>query len=90
MLPHAVTILVYFKLKKLNELTLELPSGFKHRTLCWKSSALTTRPLYGLDELTLSRPRPLSYRNQSIYLLRKSMDWFLCDSGPRLERVKQL
>ena len=27
--------------------------------------------------LTLSRRRPLSYRNQSIDLLRKSMDWFL-------------
>ena len=35
--------------------------------------------------LTLSRRRPLSYRN---YLLRKSMDWFLYDNGLRLERVK--
>ena len=38
--------------------------------------------------LTLSRRRPLSYRNQSIDLLRKSMDWFLYDNGLRLERVK--
>ena len=30
----------------------------------------------------------LSYRNQSIDLLGKSMDWFLCDSGLRHERVK--
>ena len=37
--------------------------------------------------LTLSRRRPL-YRNQSIDLLRKSMDWFLYDNGLRLERVK--
>ena len=28
-------------------------------------------------------------RNQSIYLLRKSMDWFLYDNGLRHERVKQ-
>ena len=38
--------------------------------------------------LTLSKRRPLSYRNQSIDLLRKSMDWFLYDNGLRLERVK--
>ena len=37
--------------------------------------------------LTLSRRRPLSYRNQSIDLLRKSMDWFLYHNGLRLERV---
>ena len=30
---------------------------------------------------------PLSYRNQSIDLLRKSMDWFLYDDGIRHERV---
>ena len=39
--------------------------------------------------LTLSRRRPLSYRNQSINLLCKSMDWFLYDNGLRLERVKR-
>ena len=38
-------------------------------------------------DLTLSRRRPLSYRNQSIDLLRKSMDWFLYDNGLRLKRV---
>ena len=38
--------------------------------------------------LTLSRRRLLSYRNQSIDLLCKSMDWFLYDNGLRLERVK--
>ena len=38
-------------------------------------------------QLTLSRRRPLSYRNQSIDWL-VSMDWFLYDNGLRLERVK--
>ena len=38
--------------------------------------------------LTFSRRRPLSYRNQSIDLLRKSLDWFLYDNGLRYERVK--
>ena len=42
--------------------------------------------------LTLSRGRPLSYRNQSrnqsIDLPCKSMDWFLHDTGLRHERVK--
>ena len=37
--------------------------------------------------LTLSWRRPLSYRNQSIDLLHKSMDWFLYDNGLRHERV---
>ena len=38
--------------------------------------------------LTLSWRRPLSYRNQSIDLQSKSMDWFLYDRGFRHERVK--
>ena len=48
--------------------------------------------IYHLDptfNLTISRRRPLSYRNQSIDLLRKSVDWFLYDNGLRLERVKK-
>ena len=38
--------------------------------------------------LTLSWRRLLSYRNQSIDLLRKSVNWFLYDSGLRHERIK--
>ena len=38
--------------------------------------------------LTLSWWRSLSYRNQSIDLLCKSMNWFLYDRDLRLERVK--
>ena len=38
--------------------------------------------------LTLSWQRPLSYWNQSIDFLCKSMDWFLYDNGLRHERVK--
>ena len=38
--------------------------------------------------LTLSWWGPLSYRNQSIDLLWKSMDWFLYHNGLRHERVK--
>ena len=37
--------------------------------------------------LTLSRRRLLSYRNQSIDLLCKSVDWFLYDNDLRRERV---
>ena len=40
--------------------------------------------------LTLSRRRPISYRNQSIDLQSKSMDCFLYDIGLRHERVKLL
>ena len=38
--------------------------------------------------LTLSRRRPLSYRNQFINLQNKSMEWFLHDMDLRHERVK--
>ena len=38
--------------------------------------------------LTLSWRRPWSYRNQSIGLRSKSMDWFLYDNCLRHERVK--
>ena len=38
--------------------------------------------------LTLSWRRPLSYRNQSIDLWSKLMDWFPYDNGLRHERVK--
>ena len=40
------------------------------------------------NALTLSWRKQLSYRNQSIDLLCKSMDWFLYDNGLRHERVK--
>ena len=39
--------------------------------------------------LTLPWRRPISYRNQSIDLRGKSMDWFLYDIGVRHERFKQ-
>ena len=44
----------------------------------------------GVVSLTLSWQRPLSYRNQSIDLWSKSMDWVLYDNGLRHERVKVL
>ena len=40
--------------------------------------------------LTHSWRRPLSYRNPSIDLLGKSMDWFLYGNGLRHERVQQV
>ena len=39
-------------------------------------------------DLTLSWRRSLLYRNQSIDLQRKSMDWFLYDRDVRHENVK--
>ena len=41
-----------------------------------------------LQSLTLSWRRTLLYRNQSIDLQSKSMDWFLYDNGLHHERVK--
>ena len=44
----------------------------------------------GKPILTLLWRGPLSYRNQSIDLQSKSMDWFLYDNGLRHERVNRL
>ena len=43
-----------------------------------------------LISLTLLWRRPLLYRNQSIDLQSKSMDYFLYDNGLRHERVKKV
>ena len=51
----------------------------------WVKRASSTNLLY--THLTLSWRRPLSYRNQYIDLLCKSMDWFLYDRDLRHERV---
>ena len=45
---------------------------------------------HAIDCLALSWRRPLSYRNQSIDLRSKSMDWFLYDNGLCHERVKEI
>ena len=43
----------------------------------------------GHSALTLSCRKSLSYKNQSIDLRSKSIDWFLYDNGLRHERVKK-
>ena len=53
-------------------------------------STWTTWRWFNIDiTLTLSRPRPISYRNQSIDLQSKSMDWFLYGIGLGRERVNR-
>ena len=54
----------------------------------WSHSITAQASKKILNPLTLSWRRPSSYRNQSIDLPSKSMDWFLYDNGLRLERVK--
>ena len=49
--------------------------------------AILTNQIANKSILTLSWRRLLSYRNQFIDLLRKSMDWFLYDNRLRHERV---
>ena len=54
-----------------------------HNSITW----LLSNKLLIWILLTLSWRRPLSYRNQSVDLLPKSMDWFLYGNGLRHERV---
>ena len=78
-------------------------NGFQSLTIITKRSVLDVAaaldpPLVSLEytilrliylaSLTLSGRRPLSYRNQSIDLLHKLIDWFLYDNGLRHERIK--
>ena len=51
-----------------------------------KASALEYQDHVSL--LTLSWRRPISYKNQSIDLRSKSMDWFLYDNGLCHKRIK--
>ena len=49
---------------------------------------MTENLLQPLINSFMTEQRLLSYRNQSIDLLRKSLDWFLYDNGLRHEKVK--
>ena len=60
---------------------------FSEPSLTWIEMVLACE-WYVKFILTLSWRRPLSYRNQSIDLVCKSMGWFLYDNGLRHERVK--
>ena len=52
--------------------------------------ALKERKIHCVLLLTRSWRRSLSYRNQSIYLQSKSINWFLYDRDFRHERVQEL
>ena len=55
----------------------------------WNVPRVVPRLVVGYKHLlTLSWQRPVSYRNQSIDLQSKTIDWFLYDNGLRHERVK--
>ena len=56
------------------------------RQVYWEEICMTTITHF----LTLSWGRPLSYRNQSIDLLCRSIDWFLYDNGFHHEKVKNI
>ena len=64
---------------------------FLHSTILSETSSVPKSSSFrNLEEfflLTLARRRPLSYRNQSIDLLCKSMDWFLYDNGCVLKKL---
>ena len=63
-------------------------------TVCWKISKIDFYlwipwAAASQDSLTLSSRRFVSYRNQSIDLQRKSIDWFLYNRDLCHERVKE-
>ena len=60
---------------------------FKFSNSVYHYFSFTIYSFLWLACLTLSGRRSLSYRNQSIDLLGKLVDWFLYDNGLRHERV---
>ena len=81
--------LVALALKALIILTLNKNSTFfMIMRLCITEFGIGTELGIFADFLTLLGRRSLSYRNQSIDLQSKSMDWFLQDRDLRHERVK--
>ena len=69
-----------------NYLLILIFQTFKLLNFKFQSFKLSNLSKYSL---TLSWRRPLSYRYQSIDLLRKSMNWFQYDNGLHHERVKR-
>ena len=70
------------------QILLSLLRPWRLQTREWGLSPGIIMGIKQWNYLILLWQRPLSYRNQSIDLLRKSMDWFLYDIGLRHERVK--
>ena len=74
-----------------NSRILRIKVGFlpsKSRTISFNENPSKIMKIISYFILTLSWRRPLSYRNQFIDLLYKSMDWFLDNISLRHERVK--
>ena len=61
----------------------------RHLTKNQRSLSKTHETSTHEEVLTFSYQRSLSYRNQSIDLPSKSMDWFLYDRDLRHERVNE-
>ena len=54
----------------------------------YQSATYSLKTTYSQLDLTLSRRSFLSFRNQSIDLISKPVDWFQYDRNIRRERVK--
>ena len=90
-------VFFYCKYLKKADISLTYFTSMFHFHTSWKTCFLAflagiisngTLTWNGLINLTLSWRRPLPYRNQSIDLRSKSVNWFLYDNGLRHERVK--
>ena len=62
---------------------------FSQKYPCWMFDRVLNTPPQFPESLTLSWRRSISYRNQSINLLCKSIDWFLYDMDLSHKRVKR-
>ena len=84
---HAVSVKSVFKI--LSESKMDREVNYFHKMLNFRclTGFFWIRKNINSWKIILSWRRLLSYRNQSIDLLRKSMDWFLYDIGLCHERI---
>ena len=77
----------HFPLNETCTKTLWNSKNIMNKMVAWQGIFKLSKEQWLKDSLTVSWRSSLSYRNQSIDLLFKYMDWFLYDNGPRHERV---
>ena len=80
-------ILIYVSTKLFTEICLYWDIQHSNSQLYLQSN-MTENLLQPLINSFMTEQRLLSYRNQSIDLRSKSLDWFLYDNGLRHEKVK--
>ena len=83
----SINLLVFLHFLGVSVKKLFFHYNFKKFAFCFNRNFFIDIKLNRIEFLTLSWRRPLSYRNESLDLQSKSVDWFLYDNDLHHERV---